>query len=81
MAHEIVPLTAEDTKDGPFVGSIYLAAFYFCFTTMTTVGYGDIHPYSNTERIVCIFIEVTPTFFVVCVWWGIIRSLTKKKEK
>jgi hypothetical protein len=59
MAHELVPLTAEDTKSGPYVGYIYLAAFYFCFTTMTTVGYGDIRPYSNTERIVCIFIEVS----------------------
>ena len=25
------------------MNNIYISAFYFCFTTMTSVGYGDIH--------------------------------------
>ena len=25
--------------------------FYFAFTTLTTVGFGDLRPYSNFERI------------------------------
>lgn len=28
----------KDTKGGDSVGSIYLTAFYFCMTTMTSVG-------------------------------------------
>ena len=29
--------------------------FYFAFTSLTTVGFGDFHPKSNTERIFCAF--------------------------
>ena len=27
-----------------------VAVFYFAFTTLTTVGFGDLRPYSNFER-------------------------------
>jgi hypothetical protein len=36
--------------------STYVAAVYFAFTTMTTVGYGDIHAVSDRERICSIFL-------------------------
>jgi hypothetical protein len=49
-----------------------VAAYYFCFTTMTTVGYGDIFPYSNSERIMCIFLQICGGF--VMAW--VIASLT-----
>ena len=31
---------------------LYVASFYFTVTTITTVGYGDIHAYSSVEFIV-----------------------------
>lgn len=37
--------------------SIYLAAYYFCFTTMTSVGYGDISPGTDDERIFSIVLQ------------------------
>ncbi|CAG9311648.1 unnamed protein product [Blepharisma stoltei] len=30
--------------------SCYIASIYFIFTTLTTVGYGDIHAYTKSER-------------------------------
>ncbi|CAD7958568.1 unnamed protein product [Amoebophrya sp. A25] len=34
----------------------YIASLYWSFTTMTTVGYGDVVPKSTAERIYCIFV-------------------------
>ena len=61
-----------DTSGGRQSGTIYLAAYYFCFTTMTTVGYGDIYPYNNSERIMCICLQASGAF--VAAW--VIASLT-----
>lgn len=54
------------------VMDIYLAAFYYSFTTMTTVGYGDITPKNSTERIFAICLETLGGFMYAYV----ISSLT-----
>eukprot|EP00435_Cladocopium_sp_Y103_P035114 s2535_g9.t1 len=40
-----------ETRDSPF--RVYIASFYFCSYTMTSVGYGDLGPKNILERIVC----------------------------
>jgi hypothetical protein len=35
---------------------ISIVLTYFAFTSLSTVGFGDYHPKSNSERILCAFI-------------------------
>ena len=37
---------------------LYVASFYFTVTTITTVGYGDIHAYSTLEFIIGIIFKI-----------------------
>lgn len=44
------------SSNGSF--DIYIHAFYFTVTTMTTVGYGDMSANTSLERIFCILLMV-----------------------
>ena len=44
--------------DGLDPVTLYIRAFYWTITTLTTIGYGDITPGSNNEMIYVIFIEM-----------------------
>ena len=33
-----------------------IAATYFAFTSLSTVGFGDLHPKSDAERLICAFV-------------------------
>ncbi|CAK92730.1 unnamed protein product (macronuclear) [Paramecium tetraurelia] len=41
----------------------YIAGMYYAFTTLTTVGYGDIHAYSPQEKIVTIILMILGVLF------------------
>jgi hypothetical protein len=43
--------------------SLYIAAFYYAVTSMTTVGYGDIRGFNLTERIVAMFLMLLGVLF------------------
>jgi len=52
--------------DGSFdtnVSTLYITAFYFTVTTITTVGYGDISGVNSTERVICIFLMILGVLF------------------
>ena len=53
---------AEDSITGGTVSQLYLLSIYFCFTTMTSVGYGDVSPVNDEERVYVILLECTGGF-------------------
>ncbi|CAE7703789.1 unnamed protein product [Symbiodinium pilosum] len=52
---EIFPMGSQDTDTN---GKKYVAALYWVFTTMTTVGYGDIYPMNNIERVFAVGVMI-----------------------
>ena len=48
---------ADDSKS-----NVYLTAFYFTVTTITTVGYGDMSASTFSEKIMCVLIMISGVF-------------------
>lgn len=58
---------------------LYVAAFYFCLTTFVSVGYGDIHPFTQRERIFgIIFMFLGVLFYSFLI--SLISSLVVRDE-
>jgi len=64
--------TYETPGKKKYARSVYIAAYYFCLTTMTSVGYGDILPRNDNERAYVIILEAIGGF----VYAMVIASLT-----
>jgi hypothetical protein len=47
-------LTMANIQDAPTFDK-YIISLYWAFTTMTTVGYGDVSPYTMSEKIYAMF--------------------------
>ncbi|KAK8877966.1 hypothetical protein M9Y10_004729 [Tritrichomonas musculus] len=41
----------------------YVVSLYFVLTTIFTIGFGDIHPVTTTERIICILFAIVGVLF------------------
>lgn len=58
---------------------LYITSFYYCLTTFVSVGYGDIHPYSHSERLFCIvFMFLGVLFYSFLI--SLISSLVVRGE-
>ncbi|KAK7101352.1 hypothetical protein V1264_024143 [Littorina saxatilis] len=49
------PYTENDTMSGPSIKAKYLTALYFTFTSLTSIGFGNVAPNTNAEKIFSIF--------------------------
>jgi potassium voltage-gated channel Eag-related subfamily H member 2 len=44
-----------DTASGPDIRSCYITSLYFTFTILTSVGFGNVAPVTNYEKVFTIF--------------------------
>lgn len=49
------PEDATNSSDLPDIKSSYITSLYFTFTTLTSIGFGNVAPNSNFEKIFAIF--------------------------
>lgn len=62
------------------IGSKYVTALYWSLTTLTTVGYGDIHPVNDTERMYGIFMFVVGAVVYASIFANVTSLLGKFDE-
>ena len=60
---------------------LYLTAFYFTVTTITTVGYGDMPISTFTEKIICIFVMVTGVIGFAMASGALTNYISQMEEK
>ena len=46
---------ANDSTSGPDIKTKYITALYFTFTSLTSIGFGNIAPNTNAEKVFSIF--------------------------
>ena len=49
------PYLTNDSTSGPDIRSKYITALYFTFTSLTSIGFGNVAPNTNAEKIFSIF--------------------------
>ncbi|KAH3690525.1 hypothetical protein DPMN_194231 [Dreissena polymorpha] len=49
------PYVANVTDSGPSVKTFYITALYFTFTSLTSIGFGNVSPNTNAEKMFSIF--------------------------
>lgn len=63
------------------IPSIYNQLSYFSMTSITTVGYGDIAPLTDTSRLITMFFTIIGQFYLVALVGIIISRFTFKSQE
>ena len=50
-----MPYLKNDSTSGPDIRSKYITALYFTFTSLTSIGFGNVAPNTNSEKVFGIF--------------------------
>ncbi|NXN12165.1 KCNH2 protein, partial [Indicator maculatus] len=56
------PLNASDPRRGPTIKDKYVTALYFTFSSLTSVGFGNVSPNTNSEKIFSISLMYASIF-------------------
>lgn len=73
---ELEPRDFLAREEGMFIETPWLTSFYWAITTMSTIGYGDISPQTDPERIVGIILMITGCGFFAGLTGKITALLT-----
>lgn len=57
---------------------LFLALNYFAFITLTTTGYGDIHPVTPQAQMLCVFLAISGTSYLALVMGLLISRYTAR---
>ncbi|KAJ1457946.1 hypothetical protein M885DRAFT_562425 [Pelagophyceae sp. CCMP2097] len=68
----------ERSADLPTPVRLYVVAIYWAFTTLTTVGYGDVLPVSNLEMVLTILVQFVGTCTLGYVMGDVALLLTRE---
>jgi len=60
------------------VASNYVSALYWTTTTLTTVGYGDIVPHTNIEKLYAVFVMILGVGFYGYLIGNVVSVITKR---
>ena len=78
----ISPYLLETMENEPISGDVmsaYLTSMYFAYSTLTTVGYGDISAHTDVERSIAIISLITGSV-IYAVLVGIINNLVDNSD-
>uniref|UniRef100_T1IRM0 Cyclic nucleotide-binding domain-containing protein n=1 Tax=Strigamia maritima TaxID=126957 RepID=T1IRM0_STRMM len=58
LAVDVNQLYVNETRGGPSIKSKYVTALYFTFSSLTSVGFGNVAPHTNVEKIfsICVML-------------------------
>lgn len=57
---------------------VFVALNYFAFITLTTTGYGDIHPVTPQAQMLCVFLAISGTTYLALVMGLLISRYTAR---
>jgi len=65
------PYLPNDTLSGPSIRSKYITALYFTFTSLTSIGFGNVAPNTNAEKIFSIFAMMLGCKYLISISYTI----------
>ncbi|XP_022903882.2 voltage-gated inwardly rectifying potassium channel KCNH6-like isoform X2 [Onthophagus taurus] len=71
LAHDTQQEYTNETGSGPSIKSRYVTALYFTFTSLTSVGFGNVAPNTDTEKIFTILVMLIGSLMYASIFGNV----------